>query len=146
MIATATPTLFGWLARWDSASVANGSYGCQAWPPTPDSNTDIGAAVSLTVDNPTPTAVLIPSKGATLSGTAATLDASGTNATSVEFWIAGGPYGYGQEIGTATLTLYGWLDSWNTASVPNGSYALLSEATGPGGSTFSSGVSITVKN
>ena len=147
VIATATPTLFGWLAQWNTTRVPNGTYTLQSVASDANADTDTSEPISVTVSNQPPaTAVLIPSKGATLSGTAATLDASGTNATSVEFWIAGGPYGYGQEIGTATLTLYGWLDSWNTASVPNGSYALLSEATGPGGSTFSSGVSITVKN
>ena len=147
VIATAAPTLFGWLAQWNTTSVPNGSYTLQSVATDADANTDTSEPISITVTNPLPaTAVLIPSKGATLSGTAALLDASGTNATSVEFFIAGGAYGYGTEIGTATLTLYGWLDSWNTESVPNGSYVLLSEATGPGGSTFSSGVTITVKN
>ena len=47
--------------------------------------------VSITVDNPPPTtSVLIPSNGATLSGTAATLDASASNATSVKFLLFGG--------------------------------------------------------
>ena len=49
-------------------------------------------------------------------------------------------------LGTATLTYYGWLCSWNTTTVPNGSYVLLSEAFNSGGSAFSSGVSITVNN
>ena len=47
---------------------------------------------------------------------------------------------------TATLTYYGWLCSWNTSFVPNGSYALLSYASEAGGSAFSSGVSVTVNN
>jgi hypothetical protein len=75
------------------------------------------------------------------------LDASASHATSVEFWLLGGSYGFtGHLIGTATSTVYGWFDSWNTTTVPNGSYVLLSEAFGSGGSTFSSGVSIIVKN
>jgi hypothetical protein len=82
-----------------------------------------------------------------LSGTAATLDASASNATSVEFLLFGGTYGFsGHLVGTATSTIYGWLDSWNTTTVPNGSYVLLSYASGPGGNTVSSGVSITVDN
>ena len=96
---------------------------------------------------PPTTSVLIPATGATLSGTAATLDASASNATSVEFWLLGGSYGYsGKMIGTATQTLYGWLSSWNTTTVPNGSYVLLSEAFNSAGSSFSAGVSITVNN
>ena len=47
---------------------------------------------------------------------------------------------------TATPTYYGWLCSWNTTTVPNGSYILLSEAFSAGGSAFSSGVNVTVAN
>ena len=47
---------------------------------------------------------------------------------------------------TATLTYYGWLCSWNTTDVPNGSYALVSYASGTDGSAFSSPISITVDN
>jgi hypothetical protein len=90
--------------------------------------------------------VLLPSKGATLSGST-TLDASASNATSVEFRLFGGSYGYNAPVlCTATLTYYGWVCSWNTTTVPNGSYVLLSEASGSGGSAFSPGVSITVAN
>ena len=91
------------------------------------------------------TSVLVPSSGATLSGSTY-LDASASNATSVEFGLFGGSYGLsGHLIGTATPTIYGWLDSWNTTTVPNDSYVLVSYASGPGGST-ASGVSITVNN
>jgi hypothetical protein len=49
-------------------------------------------------------------------------------------------------VGTATLTAYGWYSSWNTTTVPNTTYALVSEAFNTAGSTLSSGVTITVKN
>jgi hypothetical protein len=49
-------------------------------------------------------------------------------------------------IGGGALTYYGWVCSWNTTTVPNGSYTLVSEASGSGGSAFSPGVSITVHN
>ena len=53
-------------------------------------------------------------------------------------------YGYNAPVlCTATATYYGWLCSWNTTNEPNGTYALLSEAFGAGGSVYSSGVSIT---
>jgi hypothetical protein len=96
---------------------------------------------------PEPTAsILIPSNGATLSGSTY-LDAAASDATSVEFRLLGGPYGLNAPaICTATPTLYGWLCSWNTDTVPNGSYILESEASNSAGSTFSSGVGITVKN
>ena len=111
--------------------------------PTSNGPTVITAA---SVSPPT-TSILIPSKGATLSGTAATLDASASNATSVQFLLFGGTYGLsGHLVGTATASIYGWIDSWNTTTVPDGSYTLLSDASGPGGSAVSSGISITVDN
>lgn len=92
------------------------------------------------------TSVLFPTKGAKLSGRI-TLDASAPNATGVKFWLVGGSYGYsGKMIGTATLTSHGWLASWNTKMVANGSYVILSEALNAAGSASSAGVSITVEN
>jgi hypothetical protein len=108
-------------------------------------NNSIGRITTGSYPAPT-TSVLIPSNGATLSGST-TLDASATNATSVEFRLFGGVYGYAAPVlCTAALTDYGWLCSWNTGTVPSGSYELLSEAFGAGGSAFSSGVSVTVNN
>ena len=144
LIGTATPTLYGWVTSWNTTTVPNGSYALLS-EAFGAGGSAFSAAVSITVSNPPTTSVLVPANGATLSGTTATLDASASNATSVEFWILGGSYGYsGHLIGTATPTLYGWVTSWNTTTVPNGSYALLSEAFGAGGSAFSAAVSITV--
>ena len=147
VLCTATLTIYGWLCGWNTTTVPNGSYSLvsEAFGP---GGSAFSSGVSITVKNPLPTtSVLIPSNGATLSGTAATLDASASNATSVEFWLLGGSYGFsGHLVGTATSTIYGWLDSWNTTTVPNGSYTLLSEAFNSVGSAFSSGVSITVHN
>ena len=147
-VGTATPTLYGWLDTWNTATVPNGSYVLLSEATGPGGST-FSPGVSITVNNtslPT-TSVLVPAKGATLSGTGSTLDASASNATSVEFWILGGSYGFtGKMVGTATLTPYGWFSSWNTTTVPNASYALVSEAFNSVGSAFSSGVSITVRN
>jgi hypothetical protein len=75
------------------------------------------------------------------------LDATASNATSVQFLLFGGTYGLtGHLVGTATPTIYGWIYVWNTTTVPNAAYVLLSDASGPGGNTVSSGVSITVNN
>lgn len=99
-----------------------------------------------TAMTPPTTNVLIPSSGATLSGSTY-LDASASNATSVEFLLFGGSYGFSAPVlCTATPTLYGWLCGWNTTTVPNGSYVLVSKAFNSFGSTFSSGVSMTVDN
>ena len=112
---------------------------------TNSEDNSIGRITTGSTPPPT-TSVLFPSNGATLSGSTL-LDASATNATSVEFRLFGGSYGLNAPvICTATPTYYGWLCSWNTTTVPNGSYFLASEAFGAGGSAFSSGVSVTVSN
>jgi virginiamycin B lyase len=147
VLCTAAPTYYGSLCSWDTTTVPNGSYVLvsQAFN---SAGSAFSSGVNITVDNsPLPTtSVLIPSNGATLSGST-TLDGSASNATGVEFRLLGGVYGYsGPVVCTTTLTYYGWLCSWNTATVPNGSYFLVSEAFNSNGSAFSSGTSITVSN
>ena len=148
VVCTATATAYGWLCSWNTTTVPNGSYVLVS-EASGAGGTGYSSGVSIMVNNasaPT-TSVLLPSSGATLSGSTY-LDASASNATSVEFLLFGGTYGYSAPVVcTGTATQYGWLCSWNTTTVPNGSYVLVSEASGPGGSAFSStGVSITVKN
>ena len=148
VLCTATATEYGWLCSWNTTTVPNGNYVLVSEASGSGGST-YSSGVSVTVNNAPPptTSVLVPSTGATLSGTAATLDASATNATSVEFSLLGGTYGYkAHTLCTATLTYYGWVCSWNSTTVPNGSYALVSEASGAGGTAYSSGVSVTVKN
>jgi uncharacterized protein YjbI with pentapeptide repeats len=147
VIATATPTIYGWLAQWNTTTVPNGTYTLQSVATDADNNTDTSTPITITVNNQPPvTAVLIPSNGATRSGTTY-LDASASNATSVEFRLFGGIYGYAAPvICTATPTYYGWLCNWNTTTVPNGSYTLVSEASNTVGTVFSSGVNVTVNN
>ena len=130
------------LTRVGSNGVSGDAYGL-----APDGKTIIYQLNWTVSTGPPPTtSVLVPADGAKVSGTT-TLDASASNATSVEFWLFGGSYGYtGKMIGTATSTAYGWVYSWNTTTVPDGSYALVSEAFNSAGSAFSSGVSITVKS
>jgi Bacterial Ig domain/Pentapeptide repeats (8 copies) len=147
VVATGTSTIYGWLAQWNSTTVPNGTYSLVSVATDKDKDTDTSTPVSITVNNPLPTtSILIPSTGATLSGSTY-LDASASNATAVKFLLFGGSYGYAAPvICTATATLYGWLCAWNTTTVPNNSYVLVSEASNSAGNEFSSGVSITVKN
>ncbi len=143
---TATPTDYGWLYHWDTTTVPNGSYVLLAEALNAGGSA-LSSGVDVTVQNLPTTSVLIPSNGATLSGST-TLDASATNATSVEFLLFGGTYGYAAPVVcTATPTYYGWLCNWDTTTVPDGSYTLLSEAFNSAGSMFSSsGVRISVNN
>jgi hypothetical protein len=102
------------------------------------------ASAPLFVNNPPTTSIIIPSNGAKLSKTTI-LDATASNATSVRFLLFGGS-SWGLVIGTATPTIYGWIASWNTKTVSNGSYVLFSQAFNAGGSAVSSPISVIVKN
>ncbi len=66
--------------------------------------------------------------------------------TKVEFHLSGGSL-KDAIIATGTLTCYGWLASWNTTTVPNGSYTLQSVAYDAAGmSAHSASITITVNN
>jgi hypothetical protein len=146
VIATATPTLYGWLAQWNTTTVPNGTYTLHSVATDPVAETAASAPITITVDNPPPTTtVLVPSAGATVSGTSAVLDASASsNVTSISFELTGGPDN-GTQIATATPTIYGWIGFWNTTSVPDGTYTLQSVASYAGGvSGTSAPITITV--
>ena len=147
VIGTGTGTFFGYLSAFNTASIPNGTYTLQSVATDEKGLSSTSPSVTFTIENPPTTSVVIPSKGATLSGSTY-FDASASDSTNVAFWLFGGSYGFSGHlvVGTATPTIYGYLASWDTTTVPNGTYLLLSEAVGWGGSTFSSGVSITVAN
>jgi hypothetical protein len=66
--------------------------------------------------------------------------------TKVEFRLTGGHLRRSL-IGNATSTPYGWLDLWNSAMVPDGTYTLQSKAyTANGNFAYSTGVQVTVVN
>jgi uncharacterized protein YjbI with pentapeptide repeats len=149
VVATGSPSLYGWLVQWNSATVPNGTYSLQSVATDAANNTSTSAPVSVTITNAAPTTtVLLPSNGATVSGSTY-LDASATSGvTNVAYELSGGPSNLSdQVIATAAATYYGWLATWNTTSVPNGTYSLQSVASAGGGpSGTSAAVSITVAN
>jgi hypothetical protein len=150
VIATGTPTLYGYLARWNTTAVPNGTYSLTSVATDTVADATTSASVSITVDNAPPTtAVLIPSTGTTQSGTTALLDAnSSANVTTVTYELSGGPSNLSDlPIATGTLTYYGWLAEWNTTTVPDGSYSLVSVASYLNGvRTTSAPVTINVNN
>jgi uncharacterized protein YjbI with pentapeptide repeats len=150
VVATATLTLYGWLAKWNTASVSNGAYSLQSVATDAANNTDASEPITVTVNNqPLTTSVLIPSGGASLSGPTALLDASASSAVgiaSVTYEVSGNGL-TDQVIATGTPTLYGYLAQWNTTAVPNGTYSLVSVATDTlAEATTSASVSVTVDN
>jgi hypothetical protein len=93
------------------------------------------------------TTVVLPFTDATLSGLTQYLDAVATSgATQLQYELSGGSLS-NSVIATATPTFVGWAAAWNTTSVANGTYALNSVASYPGGVTATSApITITVDN
>ncbi len=152
VVGTATPTIYGYLDSWNTTSVPDGTYTLQSLATDAAGNSAYSSGIAITVNNPPPsTAVVIPSTGASVQGASALLGAvasasNGVKISKVQFVITGGSYSQ-TVVGTATPTIYGYLDSWNTTSVPDGTYTLQSLATdAAGNSAYSSGIAITVNN
>jgi hypothetical protein len=132
VIATATPTIYGWIALWNSTAVVNGTYTLQSVA-TAQGSSGTSTGISITVSNGAPTMSFVLPNGGTVSGTQAVFDAIGpAGVTSVQFdYSAPGcpPAGpppnqiYICTIG-ATPTIYGWIALWNSTEVPNGSYQI----------------------
>jgi hypothetical protein len=147
VVSGSTPTLYGWIGAWNSTSIPNGTYTLQSVATDTDGVSTTSAPITITVNNPPPsTSMLIPSTGATQSGTAALLDAGSTaDVTSVSYELSGGTL-TNQVIATGAATIYGWLAEWNTTSVANGTYTLQSVGTYSGGTVTSAPITITVSN
>ena len=148
VIATATPTIVGWIALWNSTTVPNGTYTLQSLA----SANGVGgpsAAITITVSNPAPsTMVVLPANGATVSGVQY-LDASvSPGVTQVVYEISGGPNDYVDlVISGSTPTYFGWIGGWNTGGVDNSTYILNSVASyADGVSGTSPPITIVVNN
>jgi hypothetical protein len=149
VIATGTPTLYGWLTRWDSTSVPNGTYTVQSVASYANGVSGTSPGIIITVNNSPPsTFVGLPLNNATVSGSE-WLDAGATpGVTSVNYVISGGPDNLADTlISVSGLTIYGWIGHWSTTSVPDGTYTIQSVASYAGGVTGTSApISITVAN
>ena len=148
-VATATPTIYGWLATWDTTTVPNGVYTLQSVASAGAQVLGAGAGITVTVEQPAPaTAVVLPANDATISGTTQYFDASASSGvTNVTYELSGGPSDLSDvPVATATPTIYGWLATWDTTTVPNGVYTLQSVASAYGVSASSSPVTVTVNN
>jgi hypothetical protein len=149
VIATAsTPTPYGWIASWQSASVPSGTYTLQSLVTDTAGNVAYSPGVTITVDHPT-TSVVVPSNGSWVSGTTVPLQAAASDSvgvTKVEFHLSGGSLNSAL-IATATQTSSGWQASWNSTTVPDGTYTLQSDAYNTLGNVgVSTGSTIIVEN
>ena len=106
-----------------------------------------GTTIVLPMTPPT-TTVALPSNGATLAGSLY-LDAAASDnlgVTQVNYVLSGGTYN-NTVISGSTPTYFGSIGSWDTTTVPNGTYTLQSVATDVEGfSTTSAPITVTVNN
>ena len=97
---------------------------------------------------PSPTSIELPHRGSVLSGKAilAASVQSNLQPREVEFELSGPGVGT-RLVGKGAHTTYGWLFSWRTSSVPNGSYQLNSVVIGSSGHVSRSApVAINIRN
>ncbi|HVA06753.1 MAG TPA: Ig-like domain-containing protein [Acidimicrobiales bacterium] len=110
VIAIATPTYYGWLAKWNTTKVANGTYALQSVASFPGGGTATSTPVTIVVNNAPPNAVvIIPANGADAGNDdqPILLDAlASPGVTSVSIWSN---VGRGWESNPATPTIYGWI-------------------------------------
>ena len=121
VIATATPTYYGWLALWNTTTVANGSYSLQSVASYARGGSATSPAVTITVNNAPPNSVvLIPVAGTTMDTTNEVVwDAvASPGVTTVSFVATAGAPGLGTETYPATATIYGWIAIISTGGPP----------------------------
>ena len=150
VVGTAVPTFYGYLYQLNTTTVPNGSYTLQSVASDAGGNSGVSPGVQLTISNPPPTtAVIIPSSsGTSVSGTVL-LDAGASDpggVAKVQFALTGGSLNQAV-LGSAVPTIYGYLFSFDTTTVTNGTYTLQSAASDTAGNTgYSPGVQITITN
>ena len=111
-------------------NVANGTYTLQSVVTDAAGNVAYSPGVTINLDNSVTTNVLLPSSGSWVSGSKVALEAGASDAvgvTKVEFHLTGRSL-HNALIATATRGSQGWTASWNSTTVPDGTYTLQSVA------------------
>ena len=129
--------------------MVNGTYTLQSVVTDAAGNIAYSPGVTINVDNSVATNVLVPSNGSWVSGSQVVLEAGASDVagvTKVEFHLTGGSLNNAL-IATATPSSQGWTASWNSTTVPDGTYTLQSVAYDAAGNQgASSGVTVIVEN
>jgi hypothetical protein len=144
-----TPTPVGWMGAFQTASVPSGTYTLQSVVTDAAGNVAYSPGVTINVKNVPATAVLTPSNGSSVSGSKVALGASASDISKISkvtFHLTGGSLN-NVVIATAVPTLVGWVATWDSTTVPNGTYKLRSQALDAAGTwALSSPVTVKVAN
>jgi hypothetical protein len=96
-----------------------------------DSSVDRACAVTPTVRPNPPPKIMVPSAGAAISGNTIVSAATAFSARRVEYLISGRPFFYLAHLGDAKETPYGWVYTWSSQKVPDGTYWLKARSYDP---------------
>jgi hypothetical protein len=109
IIATGVPTYYGWLAQWNTTTVANGSYTLQSVASFSGAGSATSAPVTIIVNNAPPaTVVIIPSNGTMLDTSAGVLYDAVASPGATNVMVSATVLGDTMTF-TATPTIYGWI-------------------------------------
>jgi hypothetical protein len=141
---SATPTIYGWIAQWNSTEVPNGSY--DVWVNCGQCSLDLTPS-SMSVANPAAT-VVVPANGSTVAGGQWLDCVPPAGYDGVQFWIDGLSLSRPQFLGAAIPTYYGWLFQYTKESVADGGYSIYCTAgdSSSGANAFSPAVLVNVVN
>ena len=145
LLGTGTKSGSVWNFLWNSNGVAVGTYTMRKTSQAFDTagNSTTSASITVKVDRtaPTRTTIIVPSaNGATLKGNARSTRRRAITSRSRRSSSATGSQAALNNVlvATGTLTPYGWIGTWNTASVTVGSYTLKSVAFDAAGNSTTS--------
>jgi hypothetical protein len=129
VVATAGPTLFGYLAQWNTTTVPDGTYWFYSVACNTAGNCSESMPIIITVDNPA-TSVLVPSNNTGFDGVEI-LDAGASDPLSaistVQFEISGNGLS-DPVVVPAVPTIFGYFAEWNASGETSGTYILQSQA------------------
>ena len=147
VVATAVPTVDGWIGALDSTRLPNGSYALVAVATDTAGRSVTSSPVPFAVHNgPLATRVLLPVSGAHVPGSVVlAASASGPRDVRAVVFVVTRPDGRPVAVVRAVLTAYGWLARWSTAGVAAGRAVVRSVAfDGPSLPAVSAGVPVVV--
>ena len=148
-IATATPTMYGNVAVWNSTTVPNGTYTLYGTTPPKQIPPDWTAGITVTVDNPPPMVTLTsPQTNAIVVGSVPfTATTSPSGVSEVDFSVQGPNDVRGTVIDADTTpTNNTWTTEFDSTGVPNGTYTLSATASYLNRANTTSSITVTVAN
>jgi hypothetical protein len=129
VVATAGPTVYGFVASWNTTNVPDGTYWFYSATCNTAGNCSDSLPIIITVDNPT-TSVLVPTNNANFDGVEY-FDAGASDPLSVistvQFEVSGNGLS-NPVVVPAVPTIFGYIGEWNTSGIASGTYTLQSQA------------------